>query len=194
MIIYIVGMSCVGKSTVGRMLAEKLGFTFFDLDQEVEKYYQKPIERIQDETFTMNEFRRKASIVLDVLFAKNIDSVIAGTPAGLKFAYLGVYKKYKMSSDLYSIHLLDTCENVLERLTFFDKDSKPDLRPMSDRERAWQLKELRADYAYFKSSLNRADLEINIENIQLEDIPEMIITALNAYKENTQTDETVLTS
>ena len=33
MIIYLVGMNCVGKTTIGRMLAETIGFTFFDLDQ-----------------------------------------------------------------------------------------------------------------------------------------------------------------
>jgi len=32
MILYLVGISCVGKTTVGKMLAEKIGFSFFDLD------------------------------------------------------------------------------------------------------------------------------------------------------------------
>ncbi len=32
----------------------------------------------------MNEFRRKASVVLDNVFMKNVDSVVSGTPAGLK--------------------------------------------------------------------------------------------------------------
>ena len=63
MIIYLVGMGCVGKTTTGRLLAEKLGFTFFDLDEEVQEFYQKPIERIQNECLTMNEFRERASVV-----------------------------------------------------------------------------------------------------------------------------------
>ncbi|MFA5462851.1 MAG: shikimate kinase [Dysgonamonadaceae bacterium] len=68
MIIYIVGISCVGKTTIGKMLADKIGFTFFDLNEEIEKYYKKPIKRIQDESFVMDEFRDKASVVLDRLF------------------------------------------------------------------------------------------------------------------------------
>ena len=56
MIIYLTGASCVGKTTIGRMLATKIGYLFFDVDDEVERYYQKPIERIQDECFTMNGF------------------------------------------------------------------------------------------------------------------------------------------
>ncbi len=70
MILYIVGMSCVGKTTIGKMLAEKIGFSFFDLDTEIQDYYKEPIERIQDECFSMIEYREKASVVLDALFAK----------------------------------------------------------------------------------------------------------------------------
>ncbi len=88
MIIYLIGISCVGKTTIGKMLAEKIGFSFFDLDEEIQNYYEKPIERIQDECLTMNGYREKASVVLDKLFSKNVDSVISGTPSGLKFSYL----------------------------------------------------------------------------------------------------------
>ena len=56
MIIYFVGISCVGKTTIGKMLADKISYKFFDLDMEIEKYYGKPIERIQDECFSMNGY------------------------------------------------------------------------------------------------------------------------------------------
>ncbi len=55
MILYLVGISCVGKTTIGKMLSEKIGFSFFDLDIEIQKYYNKPIERIQDDCLTMNQ-------------------------------------------------------------------------------------------------------------------------------------------
>jgi len=38
MILYLVGMSCVGKTTIGKMLAEQTGFSFFDLDLEIQNY------------------------------------------------------------------------------------------------------------------------------------------------------------
>ena len=70
MIIYLVGMSCVGKTTIGKLLAKEIGYSFFDLDEEIENYYQKPVEKIQDEHLTMDGYRKKGSIVLDKLFSR----------------------------------------------------------------------------------------------------------------------------
>ena len=156
------------------MLANKIGFTFFDLDEEIQDYYQKPIEWIQDECLTMNGYREKASVVLDKLFSKNIDSVISGTPSGLKFSYLQVYKRH-MEKELVSICLNDSFENVLNRLTFYDKDSNPITEELDESKKKRYLKEIRADYNYFKDSYKRADFQINIDNMQIDKIPEMII-------------------
>lgn len=178
MILYLVGISCVGKSTIGKILAEKLGFSFFDLDIEIQNYYNKPIERIQDECISMNAYREKASIVLDSLLSKNIDSVIAGVPSGLRFSYLQVYKKHKANKDLCSIHINDSCENILERLIFLDKDSNPIIEKLDDSKKKIYLRELKADYNYFKDSYKRADLKVDINNVSLPDIPDLIINEL----------------
>ncbi|MCK9288374.1 MAG: hypothetical protein M0P29_12515 [Sphaerochaetaceae bacterium] len=126
----------------------------------------------------MNEIRQKASIVLDNIFSKNIDSVVSGTPAGLKFSYLQVYKRHKKDKTLVSIHLYDSFENVLNRLTFYDKDSNPIIEPMDEAKRKGYLRDIIADYRYFESSYKRADFQINIEHIKLQDIPEMIVEEL----------------
>ncbi len=178
MILYLVGISCVGKTTIGKILAEKTGFSFFDLDIEVQNYYGKPIERIQDECFSMNKYRKKASVVLDDLFAKNIDSVISGTPSGLKYSYLHVYKKHKANKDLYSIQINDSPENILGRLSFYDKDSNPIIEELTDSKKRRYLIEIKDDYQYFRNSYKRADYKIDINNISLLDIPNLIINEL----------------
>jgi shikimate kinase len=174
MIIYLVGMSCVGKTTIGKLLADKIGYSFYDLDKEIQNYYKKPIERIQDECLTMNGYREKASVVLDKLLSKNINSVISGTPSGLKFSYLQVYKRH-MDKELISICLNDSFENVLDRLTFYDKDSNPITEKLDESKKNRYLKEIRADYNFFKDSYKRADFQINIEGVSLDKIPELII-------------------
>ena len=42
--VVLTGVSCVGKTTVGRELAELLGANFFDLDHEIEMFFGTSIE------------------------------------------------------------------------------------------------------------------------------------------------------
>jgi len=177
MIIYLVGISCIGKTTIGKLLADKIDYSFYDLDVEIQDYYKKPIERIQDECLTMNGYREKASVVLDKLLSKNIDSVISGTPSGLKFSYLQVYKRHK-DKELISICLNDSFENVLDRLTFYDKDSNPITEKLDESKKNIYLKEIRADYNFFKDSYKRADFQINIDGVSLDKIPELILNTI----------------
>lgn len=178
MIIYLVGVSCVGKTTIGTMLSDILGFPFFDMDEEIEKYYQKPIERIQDECLTMNGFREKASVVLDYVLSKNDNSIISGTPAGLKYSYLQIYKKHAKKREIVSIHIKDKPENILSRLTFYDKDSKPIKINLDESEKKKYLRKIIGDFNYFKDSYKRADIQLDISNIYLENIPNLIIEKL----------------
>jgi shikimate kinase len=184
MIIYLVGISCVGKTTIGKILAERIGFSFYDLDQEVERYYQKPIEKLQNECFSMNGFREKASVVLDTILNQEENAVIAGTPAGLKYSYLKVYKKHKKKKEIISVHLIDTPENILARLTFFDIDSKPMEMILNDSQKKRYLEKIKGDYNYYKVTLGKADLQIYIENVPVEMIPYLIIKAIGMDKFN----------
>jgi shikimate kinase len=55
--IYLAGFMGSGKSTVGRLLADRLGWHFVDLDEEIEEAEGMPIEEIF-ETRGEPEFRR----------------------------------------------------------------------------------------------------------------------------------------
>jgi hypothetical protein len=43
----LVGVSCVGTTTIGRILADRRGWPFFDLDDEIERHFGISIERLQ---------------------------------------------------------------------------------------------------------------------------------------------------
>jgi len=57
MYIFIVGVSCVGKSTIGNRLAQKIDFLFFDLDDEIEDFFGRSIEQIQNQYFSGYSYR-----------------------------------------------------------------------------------------------------------------------------------------
>jgi hypothetical protein len=53
---------------------------------------------------------------------------------------------------------------------------------LSDSLKKKYLNRIKADFNYFKKSLERADLQINIENVPVEMIPDLIIEALGKSK------------
>jgi len=55
--VFLTGVSCVGKTTIGGYLAVLLGRPFFDLDHEIEGFFGMPLQRLQDQTLTMYSFR-----------------------------------------------------------------------------------------------------------------------------------------
>ena len=61
--LYLVGFMASGKSTIGRHLAGQLGWSFFDIDEEIEGAEQTSIASIFD-TRGEAEFRRIESLIV----------------------------------------------------------------------------------------------------------------------------------
>ena len=120
MIIYLVGISCVGKTTIGKLLADRFDYEFYDLDEQIEEYFERPIEFIQNDFLTTNGYREKTSIVLNKILNNDSHMVIASTASGLRDHYLRLYKTIQKKKEIISIHLTDKAENILNRLTFYD--------------------------------------------------------------------------
>ena len=116
------GVSCVGKTTISRRVAELLGVKFFDLDHEIESFFGTSIERLQKKFGTIHSYRKEAARALVHLLNRpdGRDNVIALPPSGLMGGYLEVVKR----STGTAVALNDKPENILERITFYDRDSK----------------------------------------------------------------------
>jgi shikimate kinase len=76
--IYVVGFMASGKSTVGRLLAHRLGWNFFDTDEEIEAAEKTPIAEIFD-TRGEAEFRRIETGVIH----RHVRRIEQGSPAVL---------------------------------------------------------------------------------------------------------------
>ena len=183
-IIYLVGISCVGKSTIGKLLADKIGFSFYDFDGEIEKHFSKPKEYILDDYTFPYSFREDTRIILYDLLNKKENAVVAASPSGLRDIYLREYKKSRKESgnNFVSIHLSDKPENILKRITFYDKESKLMDAELSDREKRLYFKEIKKDTTFFKKFNSRADYEFSVDGLTLDEIPEKLIDLL--LKEN----------
>ena len=56
--VFLTGVSFVGKSTIGAELAALLGIPFFDLDTEVEAFFQTSIGLLQAQCGSMHPSRK----------------------------------------------------------------------------------------------------------------------------------------
>ncbi len=185
LIIYLVGVSCVGKSSIGKLLADKIGFSFYDFDDEIEKYFAKPKEYILEDYLFDYTFREDTRIVLHDLLNKKENAVIASVPSGFRDSYLREYKKSskKSGNHFISIHLSDKAENILKRITFYDKESKLMDVKLSDRKKRLYLKEIKKDITFFKKFNRRADHEFSMDGLTLEESPEKLIDLLKENEE-----------
>ena len=92
--IFLAGISDVGKTTVGAKLAALLDYRFFDLDDEIERFYATPIERLQNRYPALHQFRIAAAQVLKHVLARadGHNCVIALPPSGLMGSYWKIVK------------------------------------------------------------------------------------------------------
>jgi shikimate kinase len=161
--VFLTGVACVGKTTVGRELAQLLGVDFFDLDHEVEQFFRTSIERLQNKFLTNHSYRNEAAKALVHLLSRpeSRESVIALPPSGLMGGYLRAIKK----SPGITVALTDKPENILERITFYDIDSKLIAKEVTAKEKRLYLREIKKDITYFGKTYERAHLRIDIADL-----------------------------
>lgn len=158
--IYLVGVSCVGKTTIGEELAKIVKCHFFDLDQEIERFFGVSIDHLQDKFRTMESFRQEASRALLHLLTREDcpKAVIALPPSGLMSYYWKIVKKF----DGPKIVIRDDAENIMKRIVFYDKDSNLIAKHLTVKEHKYYLSEIRKDIAYYRSSYKRANISVSI--------------------------------
>ncbi len=156
-----IGVACVGTTTVGRILSELRSCPFFDLDEEIERYFGTSIERLRDRFLTARSFHNEAAKALSTLLTKpqSERAVISLPPSGLMGGYWRVIKKLKGKK----VVLTDRPENILARITFYDIDSNPIAKQLTEKEKRLYLREIKKDMTYYKKSYQRADYYIDID-------------------------------
>ena len=120
--VMLVGVSCVGKSTVGKLLVAEMGYTFLDFDFYVEEQMQTSIERIKNTCFNDFAYRDLVSSLFAKLLEDNpSDLILAMPPSGLFRQYNFVRNKHH--SDVIPVVLKDSAKNIFNRMVFYDIDT-----------------------------------------------------------------------
>ena len=155
--ICLIGMPGSGKSTIGKLLSEKLKYSFFDTDQEIEKREKNKIKNI----FSIkgeDYFRSVETQVFNELVEKK--KIVISTGGGL---ILNNLEKLKLS---FNIYLYCNIDVLIQRA------SRNNLRPLLSQNTPLQMRNLfneRKDI-YIKI----ADVTINATDNQNVTITEII--------------------
>jgi len=176
------GVSCVGKTSIGAILASRLGCQFYDLDVEIERFFKTSIEQLRNKLLTGESFRSEASRVL-MHILENPESrncVIALPPSGLMGRYLRVLKR---AGGTIAV-LTDKPENILNRITFYDVESHPIEKQLTEGEKLIYLREIKKDITYYRKSYDRVDFRVDISGMSAEEAAEKVQQSLKSFLSN----------
>ncbi len=93
--------------------------------------------------------------------------------------FLSVVKKTPGTS----VVLTDTPENILNRITFYDIDSRLIKKRLTQKEMRLYLREIKKDITYFRKTYDRADMQVDISGLDAEESAEKLERSLEAVLE-----------
>ncbi len=128
--IYLIGYMAAGKTTVGRLLAQRLGWHFVDLDEAfAEIHSQTPAEYIREHG--IEAFRQKEKYVVEDLAELPIEKVIYATGGGYPCWEDNMECLQELGT---SIYLKWEPKHLAERLMLTDLSTRPVLQGRTQEE------------------------------------------------------------
>ena len=179
--ILLFGVSNVGKTTIGKIMAKKLDYDFYDIDDEVKRYYgYKNInEFIRKNSFVIDR-DQKRSYIMEPLIKKEGNKVIAVPPIYYTKYYLNSLKK--ISTEVVKIEIQDSPENIFKRLIFSDENDQEyvddEYKKRYEKE---YLKEIKKDISGYKAAFSKIENKIDISGKDANDATDYIISEVRIH-------------
>jgi shikimate kinase len=125
--VFLIGYMGVGKTTLGKELAAKMGFQFIDLDHYIQGRYQKTINEIFAESGE-SKFREIEHKLLQEVagFESTVISTGGGTPC--------FYDNIDVMKRAGTVVYLKTDPQILLKRLFAGKDKRPLIKDKSEEE------------------------------------------------------------
>ena len=115
--ILLFGVSNVGKTTIGKLLSGRIGFDYFDLDDEVKSRLGMTLEQFVNTADLRWRDQKRGNIIKKIL---KLDENIVFSISPI--SYTDNFQKQLIDDDILMIELYDTPENIFSRLVFSDED------------------------------------------------------------------------
>lgn len=115
--ILLFGVSNVGKTTIGTILAELLNYDFFDIDEEVKSELGMTLNEFISTRSLYERDQLRCDILHSLLFISS-NKVVAVTPLSHTENIIPLLTR----SDVLAIELTDSADNIFDRLVFSDEN------------------------------------------------------------------------
>src|SRR5699024_1162705 len=161
--IVLIGFMGVGKTTIGRLLAEKIERTFIDIDQEIESEYQMPITEIFSELGEKAFREKEKNAMKNYCKQKLMVLSFAGR------AFMQEEIRETCLTNCIVLHLDTSWEAWKERLSLL-VDSRPVLQEKT-------LEEIEALF-HERKKLYKAHSKIVTDGLKEEDIADQVMASL----------------
>lgn len=116
--ILLFGISNIGKTTVGRLLAERLGFRFFDIDEEIKRKYKITLSEFVARGTLEERDQARCSLLRQIASRTKSDAVVAVSP----LSHIDSIKTLLRRKSVLAVELTDSPENIFNRIVFSDEN------------------------------------------------------------------------
>ena len=175
--ILIFGVSNVGKTTIGELLAKRLGYKFYDLDEETKKQFHMTLEEFVN-TRDLRWRDKQRGHIINKLLKSNENMVIAITP----ISYAETFISNIFKDNILVLELYDTAENIFSRLIFSDEnDNAYEDDEYKNKYKNHYIREIQADLNWYGmvNTLIGIQERVFMNNDTPDQVVERIITQYN---------------
>ena len=169
--IFLVGFMATGKTTIGRKISSKLNIPFFDIDKEIEVFFNITINEFF-KTYGEDKFREtEEKTILDKINSNNMNGFVMSLGGG---AYLNKNVRQLIESEGISIWLNGHIDIIYNRI----KNSK-NVRPLAQKfDSKEKLEKLLNERIFY---YQKASIKVNIMKISKDNMTEVILKKINNY-------------
>ncbi|MDW7651216.1 MAG: shikimate kinase [Bacillota bacterium] len=177
MIIMLFGISNVGKTVTGEKLAEKLKYSFFDLDEEIKKKFQTTLEEfMRTYPYSHGRHKIKGQILKDLVNEYKDNMVIAVSP----IYYARNFNSLLDLEQVIAIELQDSKEHIFERMVFSDENDnvyKDDAYKEAHKD--YYLQDIHKDIVYVKRVFKKIENKYFIDNRSVDQVVEELMVLIH---------------
>ncbi|MDQ2088067.1 shikimate kinase [Herbivorax sp. ANBcel31] len=180
MVIMLFGISNVGKTVTGEKLAQKLKYSFFDLDDEIRKRFQMTLEDFMKEYPWPDErFKIKGEILKNLLKEHKDNIVIAVSP----IFYSRYFNSLLDLEQVIAIELQDSAENIFERLVFSDEnDNIYTDEEYKQKHKNYYIKDINEDIVYVRKTFKKIENKYFIDNRPVDQVADELVGMIQKLK------------